>query len=456
MNFSSLRVAAKPTVTLILILAMVASYLAAARHKLYLDDMKPVSASVATRPFSDATQVSISAAEAPEASNSQATHVAEGTSVKVYEAHSDAEFSMFALTWKDPKGTNPQVNVHVRGLQSNGSWGAWYDADTLTPTGETPTKGTDLLYVHPTKAVQISFDSTSAPLNDLSDLEMVFIDGKTQKVIAPASYSTTEQLRLIPRAAWGADENLRCQQPTYDNRVTALTIHHTVGANDYSVDAAPGIVRGIYVYHAQTLGWCDIGYQSLVDRFGNIYEGTYGGFDKAVQGAHAGGFNQNTWAISMMGDFRTVAPSNEMIAAVGNLAGWKAFISGFDPLGTSVHYSEGSSYTSIPKGQAVTVHNIFGHRDVDTTECPGDAAYAQLDNIRNLASARYRAMQTGAATTALNIVAAPTAPDPLGNLAGQIGPILGGAVIVLVILFALGVFGSTSANKDQTTTTAAA
>lgn len=243
------------------------------------------------------------------------------------------------------------------------------------------------------------------PVADVDDgLNAVFIDGNADAGVGIANVADTDGMpKVISRAGWGADENLRCSTPTIDDGVSAITIHHTAGSNNYTEAQAAAQVRGAYSYHAQTLGWCDIGYQSLVDKFGNIYEGRAGGMTNAVQGAHAGGFNQNTWAISMMGNYSTVTPSTATISAVGELAGWRAKVAGFDPTGTDTHYSEGTSYAKYSYGTRVPLRNIFAHRDVGLTACPGDAGYAQMDNIRQIAKAKYDSLQsgnTGGTTTA--------------------------------------------------------
>ncbi|AMA01281.1 LGFP repeat-containing protein [Corynebacterium glutamicum] len=243
------------------------------------------------------------------------------------------------------------------------------------------------------------------PVADVDDgLNAVFIDGNADAGVGIANVADTDGMpKVISRAGWGANENLRCSNPTIDDGVSAITIHHTAGSNNYTEAQAAAQVRGAYSYHAQTLGWCDIGYQSLVDKFGNIYEGRAGGMTNAVQGAHAGGFNQNTWAISMMGDYSTVTPPTATINAVGELAGWRAKVAGFDPTGTDTHYSEGTSYAKYSYGAPVVLKNIFAHRDVGYTSCPGDAGYAQMDNIRRIAKAKYDSLQsgnTGGTTTA--------------------------------------------------------
>ena len=68
-------------------------------------------------------------------------------------------------------------------------------------------------------------------------------------------------------------------------------VHHTVNANDYTPEHSAAIVLGIAKYHRDYNGWNDIGYNFLVDQYGQIFEGRAGGIDQAIVGAQAQGFN---------------------------------------------------------------------------------------------------------------------------------------------------------------------
>lgn len=48
--------------------------------------------------------------------------------------------------------------------------------------------------------------------------------------------------------------------------------------------------------------------------------------------------------------------------------------------------SAGSSYTTFPGGAIARLPAIFTHRDVGNTDCPGNAAYAVMDEIRDIAA----------------------------------------------------------------------
>lgn len=231
-------------------------------------------------------------------------------------------------------------------------------------------------------------ETVDTSVNLPSDLDVVFIDGNAQDGIAPVAESyATGAPDVVSRSGWGANEGIRCQGPDYDDGVKALVLHHTAGSNNYTQSQAAAQVRGIYQYHAQTLGWCDIGYNVLVDKFGTIYEGRYGGLDKAVQGAHVGGFNSNTWGISMMGNYSTAQPTSALIDSVAKIAGWKAAVSGFAPDDTVSLTSGGFKGSRYPAGSAYTGPAFLSHRDLHFTECPGNNT--DVDAIREDAQAAY-------------------------------------------------------------------
>ncbi|MDQ6725828.1 MAG: N-acetylmuramoyl-L-alanine amidase, partial [Actinomycetota bacterium] len=115
---------------------------------------------------------------------------------------------------------------------------------------------------------------------------------------------------IVSRAAWGADESYRslnpgCSQPFYATKVRFAVVHHTAGTNAYTPADSAAMIRGIYYFHTHTNQWCDIGYNLLVDRFGTVFEGRYGGVSKAVVGAHAEGFNTDSTGVAILGTFST-------------------------------------------------------------------------------------------------------------------------------------------------------
>ena len=177
---------------------------------------------------------------------------------------------------------------------------------------------------------------------------------------------------IYTRAQWGANEKMRSGTPSYGT-IRAGFVHHTVNANDYTQDEVPAIIRGIYAYHTQSLGWSDIGYNFLVDRFGRIWEGRYGGVDRPVIGAHTFGYNHTAFAMSAIGNFDVAAAPRKMIAAYGRLFAWKLGLNGISAKSTQV--LEGERFPAIS-----------GHRDAGQTACPGRYLYEKLGRIRSLAA----------------------------------------------------------------------
>lgn len=152
------------------------------------------------------------------------------------------------------------------------------------------------------------------------------------------------------------------------------------GSNNYTEAESAGIVRGIWTYHAINNRWGDIGYNALVDKYGNIYEGHAGGLDRGPQGAHAYGFNNNTFGISILGNYEEATPTQASLRAVGEMIGWKAAVHNFDP--TSTVYLNGR-----------TLPAIFMHKDVGNTACAGRYVEKQMPYIRQTAKAKYNQLK---------------------------------------------------------------
>ncbi|WP_324274281.1 N-acetylmuramoyl-L-alanine amidase [Blastococcus brunescens] len=216
--------------------------------------------------------------------------------------------------------------------------------------------------------------------------------GPADALGGPAAASTTAHAagtmpRVHSRAEWGADESIRFWDPEFPSTIKAATIHHSADGNNYTAAQVPAMLRSIYAYHTQTRGWGDIGYNVIVDKFGRIFEGRYGGLTSTVVGAHAGGFNTFTFGVSMLGNYDLVQVPQVTVNAVSEIIAWKLGLYGVDPRGSTVLTSGGGGTARYAAGQRVTLPTVFGHRDVGSTACPGQYGYARLGEIRERVNA---------------------------------------------------------------------
>ena len=173
---------------------------------------------------------------------------------------------------------------------------------------------------------------------------------------------------IYSRAQWGASEGLRRGAPSYGS-VQVGFVHHTVSANSYSSSSVPSMIRGMYAYHVQSLGWSDIGYNFLVDRFGRTWEGRYGGVNRAVVGAQTLNFNSVSMGVSAIGNYEAAGPPQAMTNAIKGILAWKFSLAGIPATGRVV--ANGKS-----------LNRVSGHRDAFLTTCPGQYLYAKLPEIR--------------------------------------------------------------------------
>ncbi len=311
-------------------------------------------------------------------------------------------FRALGLSWL-PDSRLTALDAKVR-VHTGSTWSAWQDlsysrADTGGDRSGTPTSapagvrdGTDPLWVDHADGVQVRVVNVVG--DEPQSLRVDLIDpGSSAADASPGSptavsnaYADAAQPQIYTRAQWGADESLRLSAcpdgPSYTGAAKVAFLHHTVTGNSYNPGDVPAIIRSIYAYHVQGQGWCDVGYNFLVDKFGRIWEGRYGGVDKNVLGAHTGGFNTDSFGVSMIGTYDTVTPPQAQLDGVASLMAWKFALNYDNPVGQTSLTSQSFSGSRYSSGTGVNLNVISGHRDVDLTSCPGNAGYAQLPALR--------------------------------------------------------------------------
>lgn len=317
-----------------------------------------------------------------------------------------AGYGAVGVTWAPGTVVDEEdLRVQVRS-RTAGTWSGWMDVEYDAEHGPTPGSpearharpGTDALVVGDVDDVQVKVTTEHEALP--ADLRLAVVDpgvdGRTSRQgpaletsrgaqrqapegdVALRAATFTPRPEIYSRAQWGADESLRDPGSLRYFEVHAGFVHHTVNANDYTRDEVPGIIRSIYAYHTKSRGWSDIGYNYLVDRFGRIWEGRFGGIDRPVVGAHTLSYNDYAFAMSAIGNFDVKQPSNAMVQAYGALFAWKLSLHGVD---------------AASKGQPVGSRSfpaINGHRDAAATACPGRHLYARIGDIRRLAGDAQR------------------------------------------------------------------
>lgn len=276
----------------------------------------------------------------------------------------------------------PEIEVRTR---TGGAWGAWTELhvsddegpDEGSPEDRQGRPGTEPLWIGDADGVQVRATSGDGTAPDVQ-LQAVHVSGGEGLGYQPlearhgagAALAATTQPGVVPRGSWDPNDDCAPRDPPrYWSDVRFAVVHHTAGSNDYTHAEADDVVRATCLYHRNTRGWDDVGYNFLIDRYGTIYEGRAGGIREAVLGAHVKGFNGGATGISMMGDFSSVQPPQVMIDALDQLLAWKLDVHHVDPGGTTVEVA--GSGTRWPAGQLVEIPTIFTHGDLNYTGCPG-------------------------------------------------------------------------------------
>jgi hypothetical protein len=308
-----------------------------------------------------------------------------------------APFGMVGITW--PEGV-AGVTAKVR-VQRDGQWTDWQPMQIEDEHGPDPSDpegieraGTEPLWVGNATGVQASAVTASGAV---SDAKVVLIQPGVLSsdseepggpVEAASSRAPYPMPLMVSRKRWGADERLRahngasCVRPKYTSTVLAAFVHHTADRNDYTRTQVPAMVRAMYAYHVKSRGWCDLGYNFLVDRFGRVFEGRYGGAQLPVLGAHTSSFNANSFGVAVIGNFEQTAPPPAMLESTARVIAWKLDANYRSPLATVV--LDGNR-----------LHTVSGHRDTKATACPGTQLYNKLGWLKQ----RVNTLMSGSFST---------------------------------------------------------
>lgn len=188
---------------------------------------------------------------------------------------------------------------------------------------------------------------------------------------------------IVARRVWAQGGAHPKVAPEYGT-VQLAFVHHTENPDGYSAAEVPSMLRSIYEFHRYGRGWNDIGYNFVIDRFGRIFEARAGGIDEPVVGAQAGGYNLYSTGIAILGTYSAQQISPPARTSLEHLLAWKLSLHG-TPLEGRVTVrvtADGAVYSRFPAHAHVSLPRVAGHRDADSTDCPGDALYSELQSVR--------------------------------------------------------------------------
>jgi hypothetical protein len=319
-----------------------------------------------------------------------AAHIAGWRTTKVL--HAPRRFDLIGLRW----ARGGSLEAEVRARRRGGGWSPWlplHRSGDHAPDGARAPAGTEPAYTGTADVFQLRLRGSARSLRARFVRAQPTARSARRRRRVRARSAQAGQPAIVPRTEWGGDSVPPRAAPSY-GEIQAAFVHHTVSSNAYAPEESPGIVLGIARYHRDSNGWNDIGYNFLVDQYGQVFEGRAGGVDQPVIGAQAQGYNSVSTGIACIGTFTSVPQSEAGLDALAHVIGWKLSLHGVPTEGTVVVSSLGGASNRYPSGTPVTLQRISGHRDGDATSCPGEVLYGQLPDLRARAT-RYAGPQAG-------------------------------------------------------------
>ncbi|MGF0117763.1 peptidoglycan recognition protein family protein [Promicromonospora sp. Marseille-Q5078] len=325
----------------------------------------------------------------------------EGDLAALSERTTTQDFLVAGVTW-DEAASSEVTEVAVR-VREGGAWTDWQSLGLDGVTVDGGRAGTEPIVSTGADGVQARVRTADG--TPPSGIQVDVVDPGTSRAdayvgddSAPASSAnagTGFEIRphVVTRSGWGADESLAGTWPETSKELKAIYVHHTAGTNGYRESQSAALVRGIYAYHTKSRGWPDIGYQFLVDKYGNIFQGRKDARVDNPIGAQAGGYNTGTIGVSAMGNFDTARPTSALLTAMAKVIAWKSYQYRIDPKGTTTLMTGGSTGTGTraKPGTKVRVPTVLMHRTTNETACPGRYLAAKMSTLRSGAASRKAA-----------------------------------------------------------------
>jgi len=327
------------------------------------------------------------------------------------------------LHWESVLGSEDLISLSIRIGGDGKNFGEWKKVQAEMVQSNEEQQSVELfsilLAVQNDSFAQIKIEFPGG--NDeakLRKVSFVFIDSASQykqdtESLSEQSLTTKispsgQAINVISREEWGADESYRLNDsgleewPRSYHGTRKMIVHHTAVAGSNGVtdlEANKAAVRAIYYYHAVTQGWGDIGYNALVDAAGNIYEGRYGTHDMVtrtnpvddqvmvldVEAGHTASYNSGSFGVAALGDFTSFAVPAAQLAGLEDVLAYVADSRGIDVLGSSDFRKYNGEWD-------IDLPNLFAHRDVIKTLCPGKWLYKEMITIKSNVSERLSAI----------------------------------------------------------------
>lgn len=324
----------------------------------------------------------------------------------------DFSFNAIGPHWHAQLPEYADLKLYVRVSIEGEHWGDWIfvpqeegPIDELTEGGRpNPFAGDQtgaLVFVHPeSRFVQYRFDFIAGPQGSprLRRMALQLINSMEGPSLEPAGHAPDKheqnahtaavpKPKIYKRAEWGA----RSPSSGYlYTRANHIGFHHTAGVADFNVgnlNDCAARVRAIQAYHMDSNGWIDIGYNYAICKHGHIFQAREDDNDaNDVHGAHDG-FNAGSMGVSTLGYFHAPynqQPTPEMLHALQLLMAWKCDERNIDPKAASLYAAYGA-----------VRDNIYGHREVRATACPGDILFTKKQAIRDSVAQIIRDAVTG-------------------------------------------------------------